>query len=862
MKSTEFQNVQTKYEKSNLRQKHFFELQIKNLILSILVISTLFLQNTFAQDYTRWDLPEGARLRIGKGHVGQLCFSPDSKRLIVDNEIGLWSYDAHTGAELDFIAENRGYNFRLGPEMGLSWDTKMYVTLNAENTINVRNLIDSSVKISLTARTEDIYCVAFSPDGNTLAVAIKDEIHLWDLATGVKKAPFLGHSESVTTIAFSPDGTMLASVGSDKRLKVWNVATARPKKNLSDYASGIRYLIFSPDGKTLYTAGSGHSIRAWNIATGFANYAIYPDSVYCIALSPDGKTLAGGGFQGLHLWDAATGTYKAELGGHVQGIRSIAFSPDGTKIASGNLDELFIWDAESGERKMAIPGHTSHLYEIAFSPDNRTLVTGSYDKIKFWDTSTGEHKTTFYPGRSVNKSMDFNPDGTVLASTMWSGISLWDVNTGAPITVLRGSGGGNRDRGSAYNSIAYSPDGSLLAGANPDTTIQLWYEGRARKGALLGHTDSVNSIDFNSNGRVLVSGSTDKTVRLWDVAGGTYIAIFKGHSDAVNCVAFSPDARLVASGSKDNTIIIWDVLTGKIKFRLTGHIDEVLSVAFSPDGKTLASSGGTWEDSTVRLWDVATGKEIATLTEHSFIVSNVKFSPDGKTLASVSGDGTVLLWDYAYFRDGEKETEHLAEDVNRDGVVDLQDLVFVASQFGESGTDNAADVNGDDVINIADILLVAAALENVNSAPSRYSQSEELLTATAVQQWLTQARQINTKTPTFQRGVAVLEQLLEVLTPKKTTLLHNYPNPFNPETWIPYQLGEDADVTIRIHSSDGQLVRTLVLGNQPAGVYQSQSRAAYWDGKNELGEPVASGIYFYTLSAATYKATRRMVIRK
>ena len=92
--------------------------------------------------------------------------------------------------------------------------------------------------------------------------------------------------------------------------------------------------------------------------------------------------------------------------------------------------------------------------------------------------------------------------------------------------------------------------------------------------------------------------------------------------------------------------------------------------------------------------------------------------------------------------------------------------------------------------------------------------------------------------------------------------LPNYPNPFNPETWIPYQLAASADVSISIYAADGKLVRTLSLGHQPVGIYESRSRAAYWDGRNALGEPVASGLYFYTLTAGEFSTTRKMLIRK
>ena len=107
----------------------------------------------------------------------------------------------------------------------------------------------------------------------------------------------------------------------------------------------------------------------------------------------------------------------------------------------------------------------------------------------------------------------------------------------------------------------------------------------------------------------------------------------------------------------------------------------------------------------------------------------------------------------------------------------------------------------------------------------------------------------------FREGIANLEQLLASLLPKETLLLANYPNPFNPETWIPYRLAKPAEVSIAIRTAGGQLVRVLALGNQSAGIYQHRSRAAYWDGKNEVGEPVASGVYFYTLTAGDFTAT-------
>ena len=242
-------------------------------------------------------------------------------------------------------------------------------------------------------------------------------------------------------------------------------------------------------------------------------------------------------------------------------------------------------------------------------------------------------------------------------------------------------------------------------------------------------------------------------------------------------------------------------------------------------------------------------------------------------------------------------------DVNNDGQVTVIDLAIVALFYGTqvpAGVSLPADVNDDKVVDILDLTAVAQGIDAASGGDGLSLQTVEAALLAAAEQAadieaiaeapigfggqhqhtlsprithdnvadaLADVRHLATGDVRLRRGVTALEGLLQLLIemntiPERTALLPNYPNPFNPETWLPYHLATDAVVVLTIYDVRGGVVRTLTLGHQPAGIYESRSRAAYWDGRNQLGESVASSVYFYTLTAGDFTATRKLLIRK
>jgi WD40 repeat protein len=523
------------------------------------------------------------------------------------------------------------------------------------------NPLVSVLRLSGITRVEDgrlrvrnrIYARVF--DRKLLAAYSADHsIRLWDLAAGRELRRLTGHTQFITSLSFSRDGKMLASTSDDQTVRLWEVGTGKMLQTLKGHTKGVASATFSPDGRKAVTASEDETVKLWDVATGKqlmtlkehpAKGSWNAPQIFRAVFSPDGsRVLATGNFTSVAVWDAATGQVLPALEGHGSWIIPLAFSRDGKLMATGSGDRTIrLWDVSTWRLMKSLTGHGNQVYELAFSRDGQTLASFSTDQtIKLWDVAAVPNPLE----RGGARLAAYAPDGQRLASAQGDDVQLWDTTTWQVIATLKGRWSGTTERRIVgITSLAYSPDGKILAIGSEDKTARLWDLATGQERFVLeGHTGQVWGVAFSPDGKLLATGSYDKTVRLWDVTTGQELAKLEGHEAIVCGVAFSPDGQLLASASWDTTVKLWDVAARRELTTLKGHTAEAYGVAFSPDGKLLATTSA---DSTIKLWDVAACQELSTLKGHAGIIMALAFSPDGKRLATAGQDFTVRLWDVA-----------------------------------------------------------------------------------------------------------------------------------------------------------------------------------------------------------------------
>jgi len=374
------------------------------------------------------------------------------------------------------------------------------------------------------------------------------------------------------------------------------------------HAGGASAVVVTPDGKTVVGGGVG-GIRVFDAAT-LRQRAIFGYGAGGLALTRDGKTLAAACYDGsVHLYDMTADPPKAGavLPAASAALYAVAFTPNGKMLAAGGADNVVhVWDVPppaDGKAKIKLGVHTKPISAVHFAPDNKTLLTGSYDEtVRVWDVSG-------------------------------------DVARERPMLPGHPKGAG---------CLALAGEGRLLAVGCGDGTIRLWTLGTekaAERGALKGHGSWVYSLAFSNTGHTLASAGSDNAARLWDVVTGKERATLEGHIGPITGLAYAPNNQWLATGSSDGTVRVWD-LAGKPKqrFEVRGHLSLPYGVAFAPDGTALASGGS---DRTIRVWAL-TGtepKERSLFKGDNIAIYTVAYAPDGKTLAAAGGGASVRLYD-------------------------------------------------------------------------------------------------------------------------------------------------------------------------------------------------------------------------
>ena len=684
------------------------------------------------------------------------------------------------------------------------------------------------------------------------------------------------NTDFVFSVTFSPDGNTIASGSRDGAVRLWDVATATLKNTLRRHPIAIHpaySVVFSPDGSMIANGSGDYTVHLWDVATGTLRNTLigHTSNIYRVAFSPDGTTLASGSNwqdPNVRLWDANTGTLKNTLK-HTNGINSVVFSPDGSTLASAESFEVRLWDAHTGTLKNTLK-HTSNALSVAFSPDGITIASGNGEEVRLWDAHTGTLKNTLTGHTDTVRSVAFSPDGSTLASGSGDGtVRLWQLiskPTPPPITF----------------TPTEIPDQTFAANT-PIDPLPL----PVASGGTLPYTYTLEPLPeglvFDAAAQVL-SGTPTTAI---PATLTTYTA-----TDATG-----------ASASLTFMITVTDAPTTPITFVPSVIDDLTLTVNTPMDPVYLPLAEGGTSPYTYTLDPIPVGLSFdATIQLLSGTPTTVGETAATYTATDASGASAALTFSIEVIEEGIGAGPL---DVNGDGEVNVIDLAIVALFYGTQvpvGISLPADVNADGIVNILDLTAVAQGIDAARGDLNQLLQREAeaaLLAAAAqaaeieaaagapmgfgdprrdvrssgiaarnVAAALADVRRIAETGDVRQRkGVVLIETLLQLLTergaiPETTALLPNYPNPFNPETWIPYHLATDATVVLTIYDVRGGIVRMLMLGHQPAGVYQSKHRAAYWDGKNQLGEKVASGLYFYTLTAGDFNATRKMLIAK
>ncbi len=590
--------------------------------------------------------------------------------------------------------------------------------------------LDYPLKI-LAGHEGSLWAVDYSPDGSFVVTGSGDgTARLWGTTSGKQLRAFIGHEDEVVSVAFGPDGRTVLTGSYDQTARLWDVETGQELRRFVEPDSTYVAVAYSPDGQFVLTgSGNGNSAHLWQADSGELVQTFLPGSeVSGVAVSPDGRLAATTGGQNLYLWDIDSGQRLQTFEGHTDLVIDTAFSPNGRTLASGGYDKTArLWDINTGELLQTFVGHNDAVEKVRFSPNGQTLLTVSDDRTaRLWGVATGQeirqvagHASSIFgaafapDGQSIAtasfdqtaklwavqaqpewpvlagvdspsfaNAIKFSANGDMLIGAGLAGLRLWNSNAGELLHQF--------EAGPPMLSASISPDGSRVWGGGVNGVLYGWdVESGENVQTLTGHEAEIVGLAVSTDGRyALTAGASDGTVRLWDLEAGEPAQVFNPEAGFVLDVAFSPDGQTALAATASGVVFMWAVGDGQLvrQFKLdgptgapsvavspdgagvavgsrfgpivlfnaangqqqrvfSGHTDVVRDLTFSPDGTLLLSASA---DGTARLWDVTTGMELRRYNRRPFTAHSVAFAPDGRSVLVAANDGQALRYDVDY----------------------------------------------------------------------------------------------------------------------------------------------------------------------------------------------------------------------